>query len=285
LDSFLSDEKSVIKNIKDVDKELCEIESKINKIEESISDLEKNKPLEEQALKVKLKIENLLEEKINYNLLDSEDKIQEKKDSIKNLKKEIKDKYNLQSGIKKAQDYINTEMNKIGENLSFEYKPINLKFSLDTFELWHERQNGSKIFLRSMGSGANWLSCHIALFTSIHRYLCSLGEKALIPSILFFDQPSQVYFPTSIDNKEEFDPKDLKEKENKIEKLDEDLSAVTNLFDQLVIFCESTYSETGIKPQIIITDHADNLSLTGSSTFDDLVKDRRWRKRGFIEIK
>ncbi len=129
------------------------------------------------------------------------------------------------------------------------------------FEDCNHHFNKSKVFLRSMGSGANWLYCHIALFTSIQRYFCSIGDKALVPPILFLDQPSQVYFPTSIDHEENFSAKDLKEKEGKIETLDEDLSAVTNLFDQLISFCSSTDTETGIIPQIIVTDHADNLKL------------------------
>ena len=57
--------------------------------------------------------------------------------------------------------------------------------------------------------------------------------------------------------------------------------AVTNLFNQLVSFCKTTLKETGIEPQIIITDHADKLELD-SVDFEDLVNGRRWRTKGFI---
>ena len=33
------------------------------------------------------------------------------------------------------------------------------------------------------------------------------------------------------------------------------------MFNQLVTFCKTTFEETGIEPQIIVTDHADNLKL------------------------
>ncbi|MNY26133.1 hypothetical protein D3C86_1599640 [compost metagenome] len=175
------------------------------------------------------------------------------------------------------------------------YKDVlNLKFDIETFELYQqtkkEGKDDKKIYLRSMGSGANWLSSHVSLFTSLLYYFCSLKEKCLIPTILFIDQPSQVYFPTEIDNSTEFDGKELKKLTSKNndqseDEFNQDINAVTNLFDQLVKFCNDTLKDTGIKPQIIITDHADNLKLKNAN-FEDLVK-ARWRKEheGFIKLK
>lgn len=123
-------------------------------------------------------------------------------------------------------------------------------------------------------------------FISLLRYFCSLKNKCKIPSILFLDQPSQVYFPTIIDtDRTGFNAKSLKKIENKEKSVDDDLKAVTNLFDQLVAFCNSTEEETGIKPQIIITDHADNLDLVNTN-FEDLVYGRRLRDEnsGLVKI-
>lgn len=59
-----------------------------------------------------------------------------------------------------------------------------------------------------MRSGANWLYSHLTLFMALHKYFCSLDNKSKIPLILFLDQPTQVYFPTSIkDNEDKFDAK------------------------------------------------------------------------------
>ena len=60
------------------------------------------------------------------------------------------------------------------------------------------------------------------------------------------------------------------------------MQAVRNLYLQLVRFCKDTLERTGIEPQIIVTDHADNLELDGDVTFDSLVQGRRWRTRGFV---
>ena len=180
-------------------------------------------------------------------------------------------------------------MKKIGEKFDFEktYKPINLKFSLESFDLWDEKySNGKieKIYLRSMGSGANWLYSHLTLFLAIHKFFCSLGDKSLIPPILFLDQPTQVYFPTTIkDNEDEFDAQKIEDKKGDNDSnLDEDIKAVTNIFYQLVSYCKKTFKETGIEPQIIVTDHADKLQLD-EVEFEDLVNGRRWRKKGFID--
>ena len=282
-DSFVTDKKEIEIEIKSIDAELKSITSQFTKLKKSVENLKRNRTVEEQAQKIKLRIENILEERITDNGTDYKNQIDEKKREINEIEEDIKRNYSPESKLNDAENYINKAMNEIGRNLDFEqsYKPINLKFSLNSFELWHQKDKNTKVYLRSMGSGANWLYCHISLFTAIHKYFCSIGEQSLIPPIVFFDQPSQVYFPASIDNKEKFDAKELKEKEGKEDKLDEDLSSVSNLFNQLVSFCNSTLKETGITPQIIITDHADNLNLDGVD-FETLVNGRRWRKHGFI---
>ncbi len=284
LDSFESDKKEIEEQIDGLNDEIRDMYQKINKLEDITNGLEKNKSLEEQGLKVKLKIENLLESLVGKDNTGLEQQINESKQNIKDCEKDLAEKFDVGKKLRNAEKYINNEMKKIGEKFDFEesYKPINLKFSLESFDLWHEKEGGEKVYLRSMGSGANWLYSHVTLFLATHKFLCSLGGQSLIPSILFLDQPSQVYFPTSIDVSEEFNAQKLKEQNNESGKLDEDLNSVTNLFNQLVSFCKITLEETGIEPQIIVTDHADHLELNDNVDFESLVNGRRWRKGGFI---
>ncbi|MDD5158094.1 DUF3732 domain-containing protein [Sulfurimonas sp.] len=284
LDSFESDKKEIEEQISSLDNEIRSIYQKINKLEDITSGLERNKSLEEQGLKVKLKIENLLENLVGRDSSSLEEQINISKKKIQDYQKDLKEKFAVTKKLLNAEKYINTEMKKIGEKFDFEetYKPINLKFSLESFDLWHERESGEKIYLRSMGSGANWLYSHVTLFLALHKFFCSLGDKSLIPAILFLDQPSQVYFPTSIkDENIEFNIDDIEAKKGTGTK-DEDLRAVTNLFNQLVSFCKTTFEETGIELQVIVTDHADHLTLDNNTDFESLVSNRRWRTRGFI---
>jgi hypothetical protein len=288
LDSFESDKNNINNEILEVDKNLKIIKVKINNLNNITKSLEANKSLNEQTLKTKLKIENLLESLIDREFQNLEEGIKNTKTDIKNYKKKLKNEFNVDKKIKEAESYINNEMKSIGNKFDFEksYKPINLKFALDSFDLWHEKENGGKVYLRSMGSGANWLYSHLTLFLAIHKFFAYRNEESLIPSILFLDQPTQVYFPTSIkDNEVKFDAQKIEEKKgDKDSNLDEDMKAVTNIFNQFISYCKNTLKEIDIEPQIIITDHADNLTLDGVD-FEDLVNGRRWRKKGFIDDK
>lgn len=287
LDSFECDKKETEGQIAHIDNQIKDISDHIIRLDKITSQLQKNRGLEEQGLKVKLKIENLLENLTGIDSSKLDEQIEQSKEKIEEYKSDLEKKFDIHKKLSKAETYINAEMRKISEKFNFEesYGVINLKFSLESFELWHQKNHNERIYLRSMGSGANWLYSHITLFLALIKFFCSLGNQSLVPPILFLDQPSQVYFPTSIrDENEEFNIDDIENKKG-TETKDEDLKAVTNLFNQLVSFCKTTLEETEIEPQIIITDHADHLILDNGIDFENLVNGRRWRKRGFIQIK
>jgi hypothetical protein len=280
LDSLQPEKRKIEREISEINEAIFKLNKGIEEIFKINDELKRNKSLEEQGFKIILQIENILEEAIDISKQNIEQTVKDLERKIEELEKEITEKYNYESKLKKAQKYITNQMNLLGARLDFEktYQPIKLNFDIEAFELYHLKKDKKRVYLRSMGSGANWLYSHVCLFTSLLRYFCSLKNRCKIPSILFMDQPSQVYFPTVIDNDTtKFDPKTLKKIEKKEMSVDDDLKAVTNLFDQLVAFCYSTEKETGIRPQIIITDHADNLQLINAD-FEDLVNGRRWRE-------
>ena len=284
VDSFLPQKREYEKEISVIDLELKKIGEDINKIIEINNKLEKNKSLDEQSLKLKLRIENELEWTRNINILFENKKIEEIKKQIGQLESILQTNYNVQEKLDYAERFINKAMNDMGKKLDFEssYQPVNLHFNIHTFELYHLKQNGTKVYLRSMGSGANWLYSHICLFFALLKYFVSLGEKSTVPTILFLDQPSQVYFPATIDTASEFNAKDLKEKEGK--EADDDLQAVTNLFTQIVNTLYSMQQDYGFMPQIIISDHADHLDLE-QFNFEDFVVCRwRGKNEGFIDM-
>ena len=47
--------------------------------------------------------------------------------------------------------------------------------------------------MQRMGSGQNWLVCHIVCLLALHRHFRSLQRP--VPGFIIFDQPTQVYFP------------------------------------------------------------------------------------------
>lgn len=288
LDSFREDLRTARDRRNEIKEAIQNEEKTIQKLDAHIKDLENYRTQHELALRAKLKIESYFEELLGKPYQELEKKLAELTKQIKKISKDLKDKYNIKKQLEEAGEQIAKYMAEITPSLDFEdsYKPIQLRFSLETFDLWNKKDKRN-VYLRSMGSGANWLSCHIALFLSLNRYFCELGEKCAVPTTLFFDQPSQVYFPSVLDVGEEFSAEEIAAKEGSTRKrpVDADVTAVTNLYSELIRFCKDTRENTEIEPQIIVTDHADKLQLPGDYDFESFVR-ARWRAEGegFIKL-
>ena len=106
-----------------------------------------------------------------------------------------------------------------------------------------------------MGSGANWVSCHIALFLSFLRFFAT-QDNSPMPLFMFFDQPSQVYFPQGND---------------KDEITQADLMAVNKMYKTIFDEINSIGEDTERLPQIIIVDHVDGKSLKCKEEFEKYV--------------
>lgn len=285
--------------LKDVEKEISTLNHEIKETENLMRKIKENNQLIQQNMAT---LENILNIKSNlFSILDiinlkNHTDLDNQIEQLKAIYKELENKlniYNISNNINKANHRVNEIMSQIGRNFDFEdsYRPIKLKFSFENFNLYHKTTNGEKIYLRSMGSGANWLYSHLTLFLALHQYFIELDNHAsdgllkqecLIPSILMIDQPTQVYFPNfKFDTSAEFDEKKIKKLEHDPKTFDEDIQSVTNIFKQLAIYCHDLKQKFGYSPQIIITDHVDGLNL-GEFNFEDFVK-ARWRKRGFIK--
>ena len=97
-----------------------------------------------------------------------------------------------------------------------------------------------------MGSGANWVSCHIVLFLSFLRLFAS-NEKSPMPLFMFFDQPSQVYFPRGNEKTSDLPHADI--------------VAVGKMYKTIFDEIYSIEKDTGVLPQILIVDHVDGHAL------------------------
>ena len=189
--------------------------------------------------------------------------IEELKEKIARLEEKIKG-FDVDKKMSKAESFLSGNMNRLSLTLDFEdeYRPIDLNFGLTdgSFDIYQHQKNNENIRLYEMGSGANWVSCHIALFLSFLHYF-SAQENSPMPLVMFFDQPSQVYFPQGDD---------------KGEIAQADLIAVNKMYK--TIFDEINFigKETGTLPQIIIVDHVDGNNLECKQEFDGYVR-CNWR--------
>lgn len=252
----LKDAHGVIENrIKDVWQQIKNIERKFINSKELVSKREKVNFAKARIV--------LYSEMANSGLLDSVDEdIADLKTKISQLEVKING-FDLDNKKAKAQTFLSDNMNRLSLTLDFEeeYRPLNLNFGLmdETFDVYQLQKN-DKIHLYEMGSGANWVSCHIALFLSFLRYFAT-QEQSPMPLTMFFDQPSQVYFPQG-----------AFEKNDRNELSDSDLKAVNQMYKTIFEEINSIGEDTGIIPQILIVDHVDGQDLEIKDEFASYVR-------------
>jgi len=247
------------------------------------------------------RIEALL---INYQENRNEDDLSLK---IKELAKEIQDLDNFFMNSRK----INLETaayEKIGNLIEIYSKEFKLdqrgNISLDKSELtlrFDQLDNGIKEYLWEVGSGENWMGYHISTFLALHEYF-SQKKNSPVFNFLVIDQPSQVYFPTTVSGYNELD--DIEKLQlitqeidqsseehlstnvtetNKLNDIDlqltskeidrnYDIAATKRIFEMLELGLE----RSNFGYQIIVLEHADQ-SIWGG--FNNTVEIRNWKKQ------
>ena len=250
-----------------VKREIRNLTAKINQLKEQDKQFKEKRQLRDQVMVLKGKIEANVKQILDENSLaiDAVD-IDELKVQIKDLKEKI-DGYSLKFKYEEANTFLHNRMNEICNALDFEeeLKPANLHFDLQSFSFYHIKDK-NKIYLSEMGSGANWLACHLSLFLALLHLICK-EKKSCIPSFLFIDQPSQVYFP-----------KEFAETDENKDEYDENIIQVQNIFNVLLREICKIKTEYKYIPQIIVMEHADKLQLENAD-FNSFVQ-KRWAKNG-----
>ncbi|WP_308008471.1 DUF3732 domain-containing protein [uncultured Fusobacterium sp.] len=265
-------------NFADIDKKIFDYKNKelelyneINKLKNKnkenidILNAKDNYKIMEIIEEKKIKI-SLLERLLNFDdIVETEKKYKVLEEKIKDIKENILE-YDIDRKISEAQNKIGEMMSKLATELGFEKGLGNPNFKIDLKEFdVYQYFNNEKIFISSMGSGSNWLTVHLSLFLALNYYICTLGETSAIPTILLLDQPSQVYFPSVFNENSE------------------DVVQVTKIYSVILKYINYTKRKTGIEPQIIVVDHADNLKIDKEISFDTFVR-ARWneKEKGFI---
>ena len=256
---FSEDLRKINEEISNVKTEINNFGEQIKTIEEKYIAIKENISTREKISYAKARIK-LYIEMIDTGLFKTNNEdINNLKEQISIIRKKI-EKFHVESKLHKAQDFLSKNMNRLAEKLDFEdeFLPVNLHFDLigGTFDLYQSQNTNDKIYLYEMGSGANWVSCHIALFLSFLRYFAT-QENSPMPLIMFFDQPSQVYFPQSDDDLHNVTQKDIK--------------AVNDMYTTIFNEIKSIGEDTGILPQIIIVDHVDGEKLSCKKEFENNI--------------
>jgi len=265
---YTSDFSEDVRKLKDahsqINDNIREVWKQIKTIEQKFISSKKLVSKREKVNYAKAKIA-LYAEMSGSGIFESVDEdIEELKEQIKILDEKIKG-FDVETKKARAEAFLSENMNRLSQTLDFEdeYRPINLNFGLidESFDIYQHQNNKEKIRLYEMGSGANWVSCHIALFLSFLRYFAK-QDNSPMPLFMFFDQPSQVYFPQGDD------------KNDKVTQAD--VLAVNKMYKTIFDEINSIGKDTGVLPQIIIVDHVDGNNLIIKDEFEGYVR-RNWR--------
>jgi len=239
------EEKKLLENsLKDEKEDFLELKQKYKYMKNKYENIITEEGKKEELLKLKTKIisqQKFLKDLKKFNNKDKE-RLEEEQRTLKSKKGNFDFKTKLKQIEVKISEYINEIINN-GLELERALGKPDLYFSIDDFSLYQKAKFNKRIYLSEMGSGSNWLNCHISLMLGLHKYIAFNNSK--IPSFIFFDQPSQVYFPSD---------KDIEKGENN---KDSDLVTVENIFKKIIEDVEliNEDKECKSKIQLFITDH------------------------------
>ncbi|MGB7327620.1 MAG: DUF3732 domain-containing protein [Rubripirellula sp.] len=166
-----------------------------------------------------------------------------------------------------TRERLDASLSVIGSSMSAWAKRLRIEhseypMSLDVQNLTVRGFDGVEpITMAKMGSGANWVGCHLIAHLGLHEWF--INQNRPVPRFLFLDQPTQAYFP----------PDESVTDRSVDDLIDEDRVAVNEMFRLIFDVVE----ELSPNLQIIITDHAD----LPDSWFQDAVIER-WRGGQFL---
>ncbi len=134
-------------------------------------------------------------------------------------------------------------MSRILPSLDNERPDDPVELNLDDLTIRVKGPSGREDNLWEIGSGANWLSYHIAATLALHALFLEQVASP-VPGMLVYDQPSQVYFPQTLARESAIgDDSKLR---------DEDVAAVRKVFEAYGHLVSAAKGAL----QVIVLDHA-----------------------------
>lgn len=145
---------------------------------------------------------------------------------------DILDRDSVEERKQSALSRIQEDMTKWAKALQLEHSDNPYRLDLNKVTVVVDKAE-RPVPLKQLGSGSNWVGVHLIAYFALQRFFVNANRP--VPRFLFLDQPSQVYFPSELDEKQI------------------DWNEV-NIMYQFII--DRTIELNG-KLQVIVVDHAD----------------------------
>lgn len=203
--------------------------------------------------KIMLWLESIEDVKFDSDL---EYKIKQSEREVNNLENLLVQE-NVEDNMTSILNRIGTTMTLWAQKLELEHSNNPIRFDFKNLTIVSDSTN-KPIPLEKMGGGANWVGFHLVVYFALHKHF--VENNCPIPRFIFFDQPSQAYFPEELKSKIEISDNMLK---------DEDREAINKLYE----FIFDVVEELKGSIQVIITDHA----MLNNHRFKESLKEI-WRK-------
>lgn len=145
---------------------------------------------------------------------------------------DILDRDSVEERKQSALSRIQEDMTKWAKALQLEHSDNPYRLDLNKVTVVVDKPE-RPVPLKQLGSGSNWVGVHLIAYFALQRFFVNANRP--VPRFLFLDQPSQVYFPSELDEKQI------------------DWNEVNKMYQFII---DRTIELNG-KLQVIVVDHAD----------------------------
>lgn len=259
--AYLKEKKKFVDRLRQSEKQLNDLRVEIDTL--SKTDNKERKRL--HTMQDIYRYIGMLEEGVrNYQLASNNSALENRITLLENDITEIKTLVDEQGIIirkNRALNQISKLIKKYAEIFAAENSKEYIRLNTTDLTLQFEKDN-IKQSLYEIGSGANFMAYHISTILALHEFFIGF-ENHPVPQIVFFDQPSQVYFPEKL-----YRNRDLSENHTEVP---EDVQKTRIIFEVL----NKAIKETKGKLQIVVLEHVGEYAWEG---FDNVVQKKNWRK-------
>ncbi|QZD58974.1 DUF3732 domain-containing protein [Bacillus pumilus] len=176
------------------------------------------------------------------DLSNIEERIMSLNDQIKKIDKQL-DRDTLEERKQYSLSRISTKMTEWATQLDLEHSANPYRLDMNKVTVVVDKPD-RVVPLQQLGSGSNWVGVHLIAYFALQSFF--IENKRPVPHFLFLDQPSQVYFPSKVQEK------------------DTDWNMVGKIYD----FINERVKTLNKNLQIIVVDHA---NLVENENFESCI--------------